>query len=386
MLFQRDQTVELPLLLASACAGVTCSVDQRCVPATGACESANSAPVRPFVGVSASVDVPAAQDDVAAVDRDAPTVDVTDAGALDVAEDLVDAGPTDTGPVDGGPIDTGVRDAGAIDVGLRDAGAIDGGLRDAGAIDGGLRDAGAIDVGLRDAGTPTCPTGMVLIPAGGFDMGSTTGDPDERPVHRVDLSAYCIDRNEITVADYQTCFTTVGSGCSSPGTGGACNWIVGTRLSHPINCVTWTVRTFCQWRGGDLPTEAQWEYAARGSDGRTYPWGNAAPSSQLCWSGGGTSRTGTCALGMFASGDSPFGLRDMAGNVWEWTANWSGVYPARSVADPIGPSTGTSRVMRGGNWGYTNAHYMRATYRNYQPESFSHITVGFRCAAPVTLR
>ena len=127
---------------------------------------------------------------------------------------------------------------------------------------------------------------MVLIPAGSFMMGDAdTASRDAQPSHMVTLSAFCIDLTEVTVAAWRGC---TSAGCTAPAAGGYCNWGMTGRETHPINCVDWNQsRAYCQSRGGDLPTEAQWEYAARGPDAvsHLYPWGNAAPDSQLCWRG-----------------------------------------------------------------------------------------------------
>jgi formylglycine-generating enzyme required for sulfatase activity len=223
----------------------------------------------------------------------------------------------------------------------------------------------------------TCPTGMVLIPAGTFTMGDTdTTSTGAQPPHSVTLSAYCMGLTEVTVAAYSTCTAT---GCTLPNNGGYCNWNVAGRGNHPINCVAWSqARAYCQSLGGDLPTEAQWEYAARGTDGRTYPWGNAAPLSQLCWGGTG-SRTSTCPVQSFPSGVSPFGLFDMGGNVWEWSLDWYAAYSPSDPTDPTGPGSGTDRVDRGGDWSVINPLYLRAATRSHVLPTYRDAFLGFRC-------
>lgn len=230
-----------------------------------------------------------------------------------------------------------------------------------------------------------CPEGTVLIPAGEFLMGSADSDTlaqsNEKPQHRVRMSAYCIDRTEVTVAQYRA---WSGSATNTPGTDiASCNWGHADRDNHPINCVDWEqASAFCTAHGGSLPTEAQWEYAARGSDGRVYPWGNTAPRDQLCWNGGGPSHEGTCPVGSSAGGRSPFGLDDMAGNVWEWTADYNRPYRATTdppIADPIEPSSGRARGVRGGAWYNSSPEFVRAAFRFDYVASFRSDFLGFRC-------
>jgi formylglycine-generating enzyme required for sulfatase activity len=146
----------------------------------------------------------------------------------------------------------------------------------------------------------------------------------------------------------------------------ACNAGSPARLDHPINCVTWhEAAAYCSENGKRLPTEEEWEWAARGqSAGQPYAWGSAAPDTQLCWSGK-LSRLGTCAVGTFPSGDAPGGIHDLAGNVWEWTA---------SEMDP------GRRVYRGGAWNSKNPSVVRSSYRGMDPDAVRSASIGFRCA------
>ena len=191
----------------------------------------------------------------------------------------------------------------------------------------------------------------------------------------VTVSAFCLDVTEVTVSAYGTC---VSSGvCSSEGLGtqfwdsknqgkGPCNWGVSGREKHPMNCVDWgQAGTYCHAQGKRLPSEEEWEWAARGgTEGRTYPWGNAEPDFQACWSGV-SKRAGTCEVGSFAQGDNRWGIHDLAGNVWEWTS---------SKYDD------THRVDRGGSWFSDNPENLRAAYRIwYEPTTRSY-DLGFRCA------
>jgi serine/threonine-protein kinase len=224
---------------------------------------------------------------------------------------------------------------------------------------------------------------MAYIRAGSFLMGDTVS-VNAQPPHMVTLSAYCMDLTEVTVAAYRRC---MAPGCTAPRTEGAYNWDVAGRENHPINCVDWNqARAYCQSLGRDLPTEAQWEYAARGTDGRLYPWGNEAPASQLCFGPAEAPRTSTCAVQSFPSGNSPFGLFDMAGNVWEWTLDFRSPYTTASATDPTGPTSGTSRVFRGGSW-LNGADAVTATVRDGFSETSFASNFGFRCARrPGSLR
>jgi formylglycine-generating enzyme required for sulfatase activity len=213
--------------------------------------------------------------------------------------------------------------------------------------------------------------GMARIPGGTFMMGSESGDADEKPVHSVTVGAFSMDVNDVTVAAYAAC---VKAGrCSEPGTGDDCNWGKSDRPNHPITCVDWNQSTaYCAYAGKRLPTEEEWEYAARGTDERTYPWGNEAPSNQLCWHRW-ASKEGTCVVGSHPSGASPFGLQDMAGNVWQWTSSNYCPYPGNKCAE-------AARVFRGGSWGSGDAAFVRGALRRRYAPSLRYDFVGFRCA------
>ena len=200
---------------------------------------------------------------------------------------------------------------------------------------------------------PSCPMGMVPVSAGTVD-GHAVG-------------AFCIDQTEVTVASYRECVTANVCG-NTDRFGETCNYGRGGADDHPMNCVDWNnaVR-YCEWRRGRLPTEWEWQFAAQGPDGREYPWGNEPPSNQLCWWTRGTPRRGTCMVGSFPIGHSPFGAEDMAGNVSEWTSTVD-----RRLQD--------SRVHRGGCWGDSAATMIRSGNRLTVPPTSRHNCTGFRCA------
>ncbi len=194
--------------------------------------------------------------------------------------------------------------------------------------------------------TGDCSDGMVLIPAGTFMMGTTPGDSRD-PLHQVTITKpYCIDRMPVTVAQYRRC--VVAGVCSVPKKPLDYNYDRAGRDQHPVNAVTWTqADTYCKWARKRLPTNAEWELAARGTDGREYPWGNQQPDdTRLHWSHT-TERIGTAPVGSYPAGASPYGVLDMLGNVSQWVADWDRVYPRTPEVDPLGPVDGESKVLRG---------------------------------------
>lgn len=230
------------------------------------------------------------------------------------------------------------------------------------------------------APAPTAASGrgprMVRIPAGTFQMGSNDGESDEKPVHRVQVSAFEMDVTEVTVAQYRAC-VNAGS-CQAPtDVGSTCNYRKSDRDQHPMNCVDWNeAQAFCSWAGKRLPTEEEWEYAARGSDGRKYPWGNDAPSPRLLNMRirGNDRWAATAPVGSFSKGKSPFGLLDMAGNVWEWTfTRYCNSYSSSARCT-------SARVDRGGSWGSDSPSGVRAADRNRNDPAYRDGDLGFRCA------
>ena len=230
---------------------------------------------------------------------------------------------------------------------------------------------------------------MVPVPAGPFQMGCNEAvdgdcDSDELPYHEVTLDAYEIDETEVTVAAYAACVQA--GACAEPDTGyNGCNWGAADRAEHPVNCVDWgQAGAYCAWAGKRLPTEAEWEKAARGTDGRRYPWGNATASCDFAvmYDGGVGCGTGTTwPVGSKPAGASPCGALDMAGNVWEWVADRydSGYYASSPETNPQGPSSGSDRVGRGGGFGY-DAAALRVSNRDYAPPGYAGGGLGFRCA------
>jgi len=184
------------------------------------------------------------------------------------------------------------------------------------------------------------------------------------------VGAFRMDRTEVTVHAYRECARA--GVCSPAGSGPYCNAGVAGRDNHPINCVDWTQATnYCTWAGARLPTEEEWEYAARGEGSSTYPWGDTPPGAELCRTGKG-SQSGTCPVGSFPASNSRFGVSDMAGNVWEWTASAYG-------KDYASPRSSTFRVDRGGDFSGTATTLRSATRSGTAPPTRLG-WLGFRCA------
>jgi formylglycine-generating enzyme required for sulfatase activity len=216
---------------------------------------------------------------------------------------------------------------------------------------------------------------MVYVPAGEFTMGSDEGNDNEKPVHTVYLDAFYIDKTEVTNAQYRACVEA--KACDSPSD--TTYYDNADYDQHPVVYVNWyQAEAYCQWAGKRLPTEAEWEKAARGTDGRTYPWGEGIDCDHAQYRECGGQ---TVSVGSKSKGASPYGALDMAGNVWEWVADWydSGYYSQSPEHNPPGPDSGTMRVLRGGSWldvqGYANC-----TYRDGGTPRAGTYGVGFRCA------
>ena len=245
---------------------------------------------------------------------------------------------------------------------------------------------------------------MVYVPGGTFSMGSSAAQiedalvlckqyPDEygkcrapgfeaeAPQHSLMLDSYWLDRTEVTNAQYLLCVADGACRASrladNPAYGGD---------EYPVAGISWQdAQEYCAWAGGRLPTEAEWEYAARGSEGYIYPWGDEFD----CTGGNFWDKASGCddgfaevaPVGSFPGGTSWCGALDMAGNVWEWVADAYGPYPAEGQTNPTGPASGGERVLRGGSWGY-HQPFVRAAYRYPVPPTADFLAVGFRCAVP----
>ncbi len=263
-----------------------------------------------------------------------------------------------------------------------------------------------------------CPAGMVKIPGGKMFMGARDL-PDQalaKPPHEVQVPEFCIDKTEVTTKAYFECVER--GDCERPleqvswpnitedakkKFSGFCN--AGKRAEngdHPINCVAWPMAdNFCKKTKRRLPTEAEWEFAARGSSQRKYPWGDDPPAAKYLnacgkecakWgeANGDARKTmydeddgfaGTAPVGRFPAGASAHGVLDLAGNVWEWTADWYAPYTADEASDPKGPKEGTQRVLRGGDFLGNDSNWARPAWRwKTDPETYNH-AIGFRCAS-----
>jgi formylglycine-generating enzyme required for sulfatase activity len=224
---------------------------------------------------------------------------------------------------------------------------------------------------------------MVLIPAGEFWMGSPDGEgyKDEHPRHRVSLDAFYMDKFEVTVARYLE-FVRSTNRWRSPYADVGASRDFG---KLPVVNVNWhDADAYCRWTGKRLPTEAEWEKAARGTDGLNYPWGNDAPTSRLANFDKELSTVYPQRLApveSYDAGKSPYGLHHMAGNVWEWVADWydENYYGQNASRNPAGPARGESRVLRGGSWA-SQPHYVRSALRLRNASTYRDDSFGFRCA------
>jgi formylglycine-generating enzyme required for sulfatase activity len=227
---------------------------------------------------------------------------------------------------------------------------------------------------------------MALVPAGEFLMGSNEGASDERPVHKVYLDAFYIGKFEVTTSQYAKFLKATGR--KPPDKWSEMNPMFD--WARPVVGVDWNdADAYCRWAGKRLPTEAEWEKAARGTEGQKYPWGNDDPSEALAnfdWDSRRTWRgySTLTPVGSYETGKSPYWLYDVGGNVWEWVADWynSNAYQNNHERNPKGPTSGPLKVTRGGSWA-DKAYSVRTSNRRGIPPSDRYRDVGFRCAQDV---
>jgi len=235
--------------------------------------------------------------------------------------------------------------------------------------------------GTEEAAQPAVPAindDMVEIPAGPFTMGVDDADAEDAPAHEVDLPAFKIDRFEVTNADFAAFVDATGYVTSVETSGGGKNWrdYADSKDNHPVVKVTFPdAMAFCEWAGKRLPTEAEWEKAARGADALRFPWGNDWDPSK-----GNVKVTGirgTAAVGSFGGGASPYGVEDMIGNVWEWTSDWYQAYPGNTASDPYYGEQ--CRSTRGGGWFDEEAQSTAFNRNCAVPDVTANDELGFRC-------
>ena len=227
---------------------------------------------------------------------------------------------------------------------------------------------------------------MALIPAGSFEMGDSKDEPEvwmkwSRPVHTVELDTFYMDVHEVTVGQFRKFVEESGYVYNL--------WddvaVFSPTGKHPMIWVTWDDATaYAEWAGKRLPTEAEWEYAARGGlSGKRYPWGDEITHDDANYTGlGGKDKWDrqNAPVGSFDA--NGYGLNDMAGNVWEWCADRysRGYYATSPLKNPTGPDTGLYRVLRGGSW-VNNSNGLRAAYRNVDAPAYAYGLIGFRCVS-----
>jgi serine/threonine-protein kinase len=219
---------------------------------------------------------------------------------------------------------------------------------------------------------------LVYVPGGEFMMGSDS-IPNEQPVRSVKLEAFWIDQTEVTNARYAKCIDT--GKCTPPKDIDHFN---NTSYStHPVVYANWEqAKAYCSWAGRRLPTEGEWEKAARGTDGRTYPWGEGLDCSLANYSG---CKTDTTPVGSYEGGKSTYGAYDMAGNAWEWVNDWYSetYYKTSPLSNPSGPDAGDVRVLRGGAYSGSD-RYLRSASRDWYNPMSANFNIGFRCARDIS--
>jgi formylglycine-generating enzyme required for sulfatase activity len=279
--------------------------------------------------------------------------------------------------------------------------------------------AAALPTASEAPAPPACPERMVKVPEGEYFQGSDAKDAqqNEKPAHHVKLGAFCMDLYEVTQAEYKACSDK--GRCKRAGTevewpnitpadrklySPLCTITDPEKADHPINCVNWEMADlYCKAQDKRLPTEAEWEFATRGPDGRVYPWGDEPPTEKHlnacgpeCVAWGKERKLSfealypnsdgyptTAPVGQFEAGRSRFGPYDVVGNVWEWVSDWYGPYSAAEQTNPSGPEHGERKVIRGGGWNGSYRDWLRPSFRYAQdPKALSH-GIGFRCVKPL---
>jgi formylglycine-generating enzyme required for sulfatase activity len=255
---------------------------------------------------------------------------------------------------------------------------------------------------------PTDGAIMIYVPGGEFQMGSTDDEvddtlrlchktwgncqrewfADQAPIHTVVLDAFWMDRTEVTNKQYTQCVLDnrcAASRCADD--------YRHAGADYPVVCVSWEdAQTYCAWAGARLPTEAEWEYAARGSERRVYPWGETFDCARgnfddeteinahvVSGKAGCDGYVRPAPVGSFPEGASWCQVQDLAGNVWEWVSDWYGAYPPERQANPKGPEDGREKVLRGGSWN-NREHTLRSAFREGETPSYTYVIFGFRCA------
>lgn len=223
---------------------------------------------------------------------------------------------------------------------------------------------------------------VVSIPAGPFLRGTNAGGYDEQPQRTLILGAFAIDRYEVTNFQYQQFVDAAGHRKSGPPARYAKNMGRMRGVNQPVVYVSWDdAEAYCRWKGKRLPTEAEWEKAMRGTDGRLWPWGNVELANGANWVRVQDGYDVTASVGSFKTDRSPYGVMDGAGNVMEWVADWysENYYKDAPELNPQGPEYGVYRVLRGGGYTTSGAD-IRITSRSKMVPDFRDETIGFRCA------
>jgi formylglycine-generating enzyme required for sulfatase activity len=227
------------------------------------------------------------------------------------------------------------------------------------------------------------PEERISIPAGSFIQGTNAGGFDEQPERSIHLDAFSIDRYEVTNGQYQVFVSATNHRFPGPPSRYAKNMARMRGMNQPVVYVSWDdADAYCRWKGKRLPTEAEWEKAMRGTDGRLWPWGNVQDLNAANWARVDDGFDVTAPVGSLTRDVSPFGLADGAGNVMEWVADWYAEDSYREPVErnPMGPEHGLFKVLRGGAYTSTGSD-IRITSRSKMVPDFRDETIGFRCVS-----